>query len=148
MDVDEGGNDKANDADNPSESRDRSGKSTVTNSQASGSGQNIIMSSGARNGSGPSQDQSEDTVLELVTDDNKVHPAYTLVNSGLNFSQNTCGSCKFAPKEKLSSFYMQVSKGFKILACLKRHNHALNMRRLLRDMRARRVPWMLIFREI
>jgi hypothetical protein len=100
MDVDEGGNDKANDADNPSESRDRSGKSTVTNSQASGSGQNIIMSSGARNGSGPSQDQSEDTVLELVTDDNKVHPAYTLVNSGLNFSQNTCGSCKFAPKEK------------------------------------------------
>jgi hypothetical protein len=40
--------------------------------------------------------------LTQVIADNKVHPAYTLdvVNSGLNFSQNTCGFCKFAPKEK------------------------------------------------
>jgi hypothetical protein len=105
MDVDEGGSDKANDSGNPPESRDTSGKSNATKGQASGSGQKIDKSSDAKNGSGPSQDQNANIVRDQAIADDKAHHAYTvgIVKSGLNFSQNTCGSCNSTSKEKAES---------------------------------------------
>jgi hypothetical protein len=105
MDVDDEGNDNANanGADKSTEPKEKSDRSNEANDQAEGSGYRNNLSSGTKKYSGSSKEQSAEPVNDHAIVDNKMYPAYTVQagNSDLNFSKNTCVSCKSAQKQNV-----------------------------------------------